>query len=369
MYSTCLHCQRPLGSNDAIEHFPVARRIAFDADKGRLWAICAQCQRWNLAPFESRWEALEECERAFRGTRVRVSTDHVGLARLPDRTELVRIGAPQRPEFAAWRYGDQFGRRRRRAMLYGAGLVGGVGLSVAGVASLGVGLAAVMPVFHVLNMVQIAAMGAVLRRPMPHPDGGYFMTLGGPILEQRPDVPEGWGIAIGHTARMERPVTLRTPLREAWRVSKNFPLGTLRFRGNDATVVLQRSFVSINRAGARAGDIVDGVRLIEEVGDPARFGTWAATQRSAWSAQQYVGDNGDLSQIPRAARLAFEMALNEEAERRALEGELALLEAAWRDAEEVARIADGLLVPPEVDTRMDALREARDGRGGASPPV
>jgi hypothetical protein len=36
------------------------------------------------------------------------------------------------------------------------------------------------------------------------------------------------------------------------------------------------------------------------------------------------------------------MALTEESERRALEGELAALEAAWREAEEIAAIADAL---------------------------
>jgi hypothetical protein len=36
------------------------------------------------------------------------------------------------------------------------------------------------------------------------------------------------------------------------------------------------------------------------------------------------------------------MSLHEETERRALEGELALLEAAWREAEEIARISDTL---------------------------
>ena len=40
--------------------------------------------------------------------------------------------------------------------------------------------------------------------------------------------------------------------------------------------------------------------------------------------------------------LALEMALHEESERRALEGELALLEAAWRDAEQIALVADEL---------------------------
>jgi hypothetical protein len=36
------------------------------------------------------------------------------------------------------------------------------------------------------------------------------------------------------------------------------------------------------------------------------------------------------------------MAANEDVERRALEGELAELEAAWREAEEIAAIADRL---------------------------
>ena len=110
MYSTCLFCHDSLGRNDAIEHFPVGRRLAFDGAKGRLWVVCRKCERWNLTPLEERWEAIEECERAFRDTKLRVSTDHIGLARLKEGLELVRIGEPQRPEMAAWRYGDQFGQ-------------------------------------------------------------------------------------------------------------------------------------------------------------------------------------------------------------------------------------------------------------------
>src|SRR3970282_437781 len=47
--------------------------------------------------------------------------------------KVVRSGEPQRPEFAAWLYGDQFGRRRTRAILIGVGAaaVGG-GLLIAG---------------------------------------------------------------------------------------------------------------------------------------------------------------------------------------------------------------------------------------------
>jgi hypothetical protein len=109
MYRTCLFCSNDLGHNEAIEHFPIGRRLAFDAAKGRLWVVCRKCERWNLTPLEERWEAIEECERAFRGTRLRLSTDEIGLARLKEGLDLVRIGDPQRPELAAWRYGDQFG--------------------------------------------------------------------------------------------------------------------------------------------------------------------------------------------------------------------------------------------------------------------
>ena len=42
------------------------------------------------------------------------------------------------------------------------------------------------------------------------------------------------------------------------------------------------------------------------------------------------------------------MALHESSEQKAIEGDLAELEAAWREAEEIAGIADDLLLPPGV---------------------
>src|SRR5499427_1747956 len=82
MYSTCLHCHTPLGRNDAVEHFPIGRRLAFDGAKGRLWVVCQHCARWNLTPIEERWEAVEESERVFRAQRLRAQTDNIGLVRL-----------------------------------------------------------------------------------------------------------------------------------------------------------------------------------------------------------------------------------------------------------------------------------------------
>ena len=89
MYSTCLSCHASLGANEMLEHFPIGRKVAFDPKRGRLWAVCPVCRQWNLAALDERWEALDEAERFFRAARLRTSTDHIGLARLADGSELV----------------------------------------------------------------------------------------------------------------------------------------------------------------------------------------------------------------------------------------------------------------------------------------
>jgi hypothetical protein len=104
-----------------LEQFAVGRRVAFDPAKGRLWVVCPRCARWNLTPIEERWEVQEECERLFRGTKLRYSTEQIGLARMGDGLELVRVGEPLRPEMAAWRYGQVYGRRMRKQIAIGVG--------------------------------------------------------------------------------------------------------------------------------------------------------------------------------------------------------------------------------------------------------
>ena len=68
--------------------------------------------------------------------------------------------------------------------------------------------------------------------------------------------------------------------------------------------------------------------------------------------------------MPQPTRLALEMALHEEQERRALEGELWRLEQAWREAEEIAAISDDLLLPEGV---VDFVGEqgGAEERGGS----
>ncbi|CAN5626931.1 hypothetical protein BH23GEM7_BH23GEM7_08950 [soil metagenome] len=203
MYSTCLFCKSPLGSNEVIEHFPVGRRLAFDAARGRLWVVCRSCERWNLSPLEERWEAIEECERSFRGTILRASTENIGLARLPEGLELVRIGEPLRPEFAAWRYGDQFGKRRKRSRVMMGGVVAtalayGIGGPLLGVATGGVG--AIFHVFAWSHLIFTRLQAAPVTR-VPLEDVSAIEVrradLGQMILRPA-DNPEGWLLRVRH---------------------------------------------------------------------------------------------------------------------------------------------------------------------------
>src|ERR1043165_7575161 len=171
MYTTCIFCHTDLGANEVIESFPIGRRLAFDAALGRLWVVCRKCERWNLTPIEERWEAVEQCERLFTQTRLRASSDNIGLSRLPEGLELVRIGKPLRPEMAAWRYGDQFGRRRRRyiALSTAAGIAG-VGLVVAGPAT-GIVAGSTWGMIQVANIVRNAVRERMVRTRLAVP--GY----------------------------------------------------------------------------------------------------------------------------------------------------------------------------------------------------
>ena len=69
-----------------------------------------------------------------------------------------------------------------------------------------------------------------------------------------------------------------------------------------------------------------------------------------------------IDRIASPMLLAMEMAAHEDVERRAMEGELAILEAAWRQAEEIASISDNLLTPANVDEEFRKLSD-RDKAG------
>jgi hypothetical protein len=334
MYTACLFCTQPLGANEAIEAFPVGRRLAFDVAKGRLWVVCRACGRWNLTPLEERWEAIESCERAFRDTRVRVSTDNIGLARLPEGLELVRVGQPLRPEFAAWRYGDQFGRRRRQTLIrLGAMGAAGGALVIGGVAA-GVlsGGTLVLGLLGRRWMESLADRRRVAR----------LVVDGVPIVVRQGD----WDRARLAPLHGSDEPTLQLP----------HARGTDRYTGREAERVLGQLLPQVNRMGGTPLQVREAVREIEQAGDATHYFGYASRQASRLGITA-------LTDLPHEVRLALEMAAHEDAERRALEGELAELEQAWKDAEEIAGIADHMLLSPEVEARLRRLQQPGLGTG------
>ena len=321
-----MFCKRPLGSNDVIETFPVGRRLAFDAAKGRLWVVCRKCRRWNLTPLDERWEAVETCERLFRATPLRASTDQIGLARHREGLELVRIGKPPRGEFAAWRYGDLFRRRLRQyaalTPLTGAGLfLAQTSPPVA--VSLGV-----LAVFMAWSYRGTAAKTSIGGREA----GDVQMDPGAVVKFSRMDV---------QTIRLF-PAD-RTPGFVVDVMSRG---RSARFAGNDARRVASVILPKLNQNGGTRRAVQAAVAEIEARGHPKRYLAHAARDNLNRNKRDI---SGYVRNMPKPTRLALEMALHEEQERRALEGELWVLEQAWREAEEIAAIADRLLLPAGTD--------------------
>ena len=336
MYSACLFCHSSLGHNGVIPTLEVGRRIAFDPKKGRLWVICTACGRWNLTPFEDRWEALEACERLFRSTRLRVATDNIGLAQPSWGFELVRIGKALRPEVAAWRYGTKLLHRAT---------------TIAGYAkNLGVNRKTVM------RLRTIPRRHEVLAR-----------------------IGQGRSRVTIRYAHLPEAELLRPDRDLAWRMRVRHDHGLATLEGVEAMKAARVLLTALNDGSAPEDMVRAAVRKLDDAGDANGYfarvtslavsSSWGRvpvvrgltaeaspdrplaerlivrlTTRSFWS---HGGTGSEeralLHRVPDVDRLALEMAANEDAERRALRGELTQLKEAWREAEEIAAIADHLL--------------------------
>jgi hypothetical protein len=358
MYHTCLHCTRDLGRNDIVETLPIGRRIAFDAAKGRLWVVCRSCGKWNLVPFDNRLEAIDDCARLFHDTKTRFSTDNIGLARMQDGLELVRIGEPERPEFASWRYGAQYKRRRRVNMAIGGGAL--VATTAASIA-----LQSLLPVSSFFLDVTVK-MGVVIGVT------GFGMRLQDlrrRVLTTIPGAPGVMkvGLATSSTVHI---ATHDGTMTVSW---ADGALNAIRRQhvsvtGPEARLLVRKVLALINRNAGSANDIDAAVHRMEggqvarwlaqlpgmavpfnksRIIDRQRLGgsqvvPWINPPRQPIRHPGYDPQSFLLASLPRSDRLAIEMWLSEEDEARALAGELALLERQWRDAEELAAIADGL---------------------------
>lgn len=339
MYTTCMFCKRPLGANEVVETFPVGRRLAFDAARGRLWVVCTKCERWNLTPLEERWEAVEDCERLFRETPMRTSTENIGIARHREGLDLVRIGKPRRGEFAAWRYGDQFRRRFRVAAL---STVGAVGFATA-INTVAFAIPA--------GLILTGTWGMILwqrLRPMAKVRvGGDGSDSGGPVTPG--------DVAVFRLGALRSLRLLPDEDASGFRIEVEKGRRRAGFRGEDARRVAAALVPRLNERGGSRRSIQSAVQEIEAAGHPNRYLAELVSRKP----RDWTESLGYVRDMPVPTRLALEMSLHEEQERRALEGELWILEQAWREAEEIAAIADDLLLPAGTDEFFD--RHGEDG--------
>ena len=354
MYSSCIFCNAPLGSNELLERFPVGRRIAYDERGGRLWAVCPKCERWNLSPLETRWEAIEEAERVFRVTPLKVTGENISLAQTTEGLELVRIGAPPKLELMAWRYGDQFGRRRRRYLIAGSGIAAGAvafGAVSFMTSSLPGAFAALSAVGGGINLVNTANL--IRRRWGPR--HVVLRDGSGRILELNADDVAGAALVSGAAGswRVSVPHRLWIGVR-----GKGAVKGELTdLTGEPALRALSRLLPFANRDGGSRRHVMEAAKVIENSRGVDALLQAAATNDEARKTHVKVtpGKN-QLGILPARLRLALEMTLHDADERRAMEGELAELEARWREADALATVADSLLLPPEIEDELESLR-------------
>jgi hypothetical protein len=303
MFHTCVFCGTRLRANDRLEHFQVGRRVAYDPERGRLWAVCDACGRWNLAPFEERWEALEELERfATDRARVLVRTDNVALLTAGG-LDLVRVGRARLAEEAWWRYGRAMVRRRSAAAL-----------------------------LLTLDFLLLPVFTPLVR----HQTFGRFACAG-----------EGTCAACGASAAYRLTWTEagrgRLSLDAEGRPALSLlcvrcgtlePGAGLTLTGADAERVMRGYLAQAHFSGASRKVVGKAADAIDAAGSAGEFVREVARGGPRlWQLEQ---------QVPRS--LALEIALNDDAERRLLRGEAEAVERQWEEEERIAAIADGELV-------------------------
>jgi hypothetical protein len=352
-----LFCHADLGANRFLPTFPVGRRLAFDPKKGRLWVICTRCGRWNLTPLDERWEAIDDSERLFRGTRLRMSTDNIGLACFRGAFELVRIGPALLPEIASWRYGARLERLEPQAVEDRGLIVRGMRLIARGAAGALAGYA------HSVGLSE----EAMLRMRT-------FRRANAIMLRTNDATGRSLTVRYGHLGAAE---LVRPELDAPWQLQLHHDHGVATLAESAGLRVAGTLLATLNVGVASHAEVQHAIAKLDEAGDPDGYFTRVASlaMRTSWGRfpdalehasaaprgsfaerlalqlanRSFWGRGGTgsdeqtpLFRLPAVDRLALEMAANEDIERRALLGELDGLRAAWRDAEEIAAIADEL---------------------------
>jgi hypothetical protein len=327
MFSSCAFCNAAFDGDGGPSGLGVGRRIAFDEWKGRLWVVCPRCSRWNLTPFDDRLERIEAVARAASQGRVAASTLQVSLIRW-ERYDFVRVGKPPRIELATWRYGERLRNRQRERMKVVVPLtVAAIGLGIAANVAAGGGFGVI--VWNVHRIVDRIYVGLVGRRRVTLTEPPICAHCGSVMVLRAKHVQYARVVPDRHA---DMAVLLSCP---------NCRQEAAQLTGQDAVQVLRQglTFLNLDRGGRRRAE--DAAREVDYVG----------------GADHLVRDIARRELTLRSLRpergLAFEMAIDERAE-------VEELERQWKEAEEIADIADGTLgTSTEVENELRRLKNER----------
>jgi hypothetical protein len=310
MFRSCAFCNTAFDGDGGPSGLGVGRRIAFDEWKGRLWVVCPRCTRWNLTPFDDRLERIEAVARAAQAGRIAGSTDQVALIRW-ERYDFVRVGKPPRVELATWRYGERLRNRQRERMKVVVPLtVAAIGLGIAANVAAGGGFGVIVWNIHrAVDWVYLRIVGSrrvsLIESPICARCGSIMELRARHVQYARvvPDTHADMGVLLSCPRCHQEGAQLT---------------------GIEAVQVLRQGLTYLNlvRGGRRRAE--DAAREVDRVGGPDRLLRDVAQRELT------------LRSLRPERGLAFEMAVDERAE-------VEELEQQWREAEEIADIADGTL--------------------------
>jgi hypothetical protein len=326
MFTSCAFCSGALGGDGGASGLGVGRKFSFDPWKSRAWVICQRCGRWNLTPFDERIDTINALDRMAAAGRVAATSEQVALIRVGP-YDVVRVGRPPRVEMATWRYGERMKAREREKMKVMLPItVAVIGASIAFNAAVG------------------GSMGGFMWQIPQMANGIYTWTVGNRKVAIEPPICARCGKVMVLRSRHVKEARLQhsthTDLALLLMCRSCKGEGAL-LEGADAETALRSGLTYLNLSRTR--------KLKKKASE-------AATQVDAYGgAEAFLVRQAQrevkVSAYKGAEALALEMAVDEQVELRELERQ-------WHEAEEVADIADNLLVDPAIE---DALRHLKDG--------
>ncbi len=325
MFTSCAFCSGELGGDGGQSGLGVGRRFSYDGWKSRAWVICQRCARWNLTPFDERLDTIAALDRWVSVGRVAATSEQVALIRLGP-YDVVRVGQPPRVEMATWRYGERIkAREREKLKVMVPVAIAVVGLSVAVNVAAGGSMGAF--VGQIPSLANSVYTGIVGNRKIPI-EPPICARCGSVMVLRNKHVKEA---RLQHTGHADLALLL---------ICRRCKGEGALLQGADAQMALRGGLTYVN---------LGRTSKLKRKAPEAALQVDASGGADGYLARQALRE-AKVGTYKGAEALALEMAIDEQLE-------LQELERQWRVAEEIADIADNLLVDPAVEEQLKRLKE------------